>query len=720
MIEVKGIRSAASTTPSADRYELTEGKKLSRVPMAFGLALAGLALYLKSFLPGGSWSAHAAQNPDGQDDAPTEAPAEEPPGAALRARRQDAGSTGDRRAQPEALGDDSSDTGAWKPVITLGAAGLGAGQLSPADLGVLALASATANFNIPVSPGRFPFIDRDGPKPFDVPFFEFPGRGSVRLVAGAPDEDDDATGGGDGTQTGDDTGPADDLDGEADPDRPGDAAQDDDETTGNCDAHGVRNRAPKSTGPVYLADVGAAATLMIALGDLLAQTDDPDGDALEIKNVTASAGQVTAVEGGWLFSAPQEVIGPVTISFEISDGTTVVPQVAHLNVAPVGGDPAPEDSEGDETGTEGPDSEAGAGDISPANTVIQGGADGDHIVGSAGDDVIFGGQGADVIFGGAGADQISGAAGDDLLYGEGGDDVIFGDDGNDQLFGGDGNDILSGGAGDDSCEGGEGDDILTGGAGDNWLSGGAGGDLLIGGDGDDHLAGDEGNDNLFGEDGDDVLFGGAGDDVISDGQGADRVDGGDGDDRVIAAADRADDDYQGGAGNDTLDYSAATKGVIVDLVAAVATGEETGADAFDGFETYVGGSGDDTFIVGTADASFAGGGGNNLFDFSRASATLLPLETVYQILDFKAGDRLKVSQYDFFKDLKDEIEDQFEDYRDRSFGGDCDDDPKISVRHDATDNLQRTLIEIDANRDDYYEMTISLVGNHLLVVVDHG
>lgn len=719
MIDVKGIRSAASTTQPADRYELNEGKKLSRVPTAFGLALAGLALYLKSFLPGGSWSAEATQPQRGQGDTATDAPVEESPVDALRARRQDAGFADDRRAQPDASDDGSSEAVAWKPMITLGSGGGGAGQLAPHDLSMLVLASETANFNIPLSPGRPPFIDREGPELFDVPFFEFPGRGSVRLVAGVPVEDDDATGGFDGTHPGDDSGPVDSQVGEVDADTPDDLAPDDDETTNDCATHAVRNRAPKNTGPVYLADVGAAATLMIALSDFLAQTDDPDGDALQIRNVTASAGQVTAVEGGWSFSAPQEVTGPVTISFEISDGTTVVSQVAELNVVHSGDMAAPEDSERDEAGTAGADILDGAGDFSAAGSVIHGGAADDRIVAGAGDDVIFGGQGADVIHGGAGADQISGGSGNDILYGEDGDDVLFGDDGNDQLFGGAGNDIISGGAGDDMAEGGEGDDILTGGAGDDRLSGGAGSDLLIGGEGDDHLAGDEGNDNLFGEDGDDILFGGAGDDVIADGQGADTVDGGDGDDRVIAAVDCAGDDYRGGAGNDTLDYSATSMGVIVDLVASIATGDEIGTDTISGFETYVGGTGDDRFIAGSTAASFAGGGGKNLFDFSQVGSTLVSLDAAYQILDFKVGDRLKVSQYEFFKDLKDEIEDQFDDYRDRSFGGGFDDDPKIRVRHEATDTLRRTLIEIDADRDDHYEATISLLGDHLLVVVEH-
>lgn len=121
MIDVKGTRSAASTAERADRYELSDGRRVSRVPEALGLALAGLALYLRSFLPGGSWSAHAAEPSRRQSDAPADAPAEEPAFGAPRGRRPEAGSATDRKAQPEASDEGPADAAAWRPMVTLGA-----------------------------------------------------------------------------------------------------------------------------------------------------------------------------------------------------------------------------------------------------------------------------------------------------------------------------------------------------------------------------------------------------------------------------------------------------------------------------------------------------------------------------------------------------------------------------------------------------------------------
>ena len=68
----------------------------------------------------------------------------------------------------------------------------------------------------------------------------------------------------------------------------------------------------------------------------------------------------------------------------------------------------------------------------------------------------------------------------------------------------------------------------------------------------------------------------------------------------MAAADAADDDLNGGAGTDTLDYSAATASVKVDLAGGVATGSSTGVDQIAGFEIVEAGSGDDT-LAGSAE-----------------------------------------------------------------------------------------------------------------------
>ena len=75
--------------------------------------------------------------------------------------------------------------------------------------------------------------------------------------------------------------------------------------------------------------------LAIGLADLLRGAIDPDGDALAVAGVTASSGSLAMVEPGlWEFSAEGE-IGPVTISYRISDGAFEVDQTLHFAVVPV-------------------------------------------------------------------------------------------------------------------------------------------------------------------------------------------------------------------------------------------------------------------------------------------------------------------------------------------------------------------------------------------------
>ena len=102
-----------------------------------------------------------------------------------------------------------------------------------------------------------------------------------------------------------------------------------------------------------------------------------------------------------------------------------------------------------------------------------------------------------------------------------------------------------------------------------------------------------GDDNLAGGDGNDVIIGGAPATTSCSGatattyclteQARTRSMGDAGDDHVVAAADAADDTYDGGAGRDTLDYSAATESVTADLGAGTAEGSETGHDVIAGF-----------------------------------------------------------------------------------------------------------------------------------------
>lgn len=437
------------------------------------------------------------------------------------------------------------------------------------------------------------------------------------------------------------------------------------------------NRAPRVSGPVYLMDVASCAILLIGLLDLLRNAEDPDGDVLSVAGISVSSGTIEQTDGGWLYSSAPQFAGEVTISYRISDGEFAVLQTARFAVLPRGS--------------------------------IAGGAGDDNLLGSMCADDIDGGDGDDNIDARAGDDVVHGGAGNDHIVAGDGDDLIHAGPGDDIVFGGDGNDVIYGGAGDDRLFGDAGDDILYGEDGDDLLSGGDGSDLLFGGDGDDVLLGGDGNDRLFGGDGDDVLHDGDGEDVVV---------GGAGDDHVVVALDGDDDTFVGGDGDDTLDYSAATQDLTIDLVNSVATGAEIGTDTIDGFETVLGGTGNDHFILGHAPATLSGGGGENTFEFTEPAASEPSAEPVrFEITDFRAGDRVRMSKYDLFEKVFDKFEDEFE----RIYGDDVDDDDvRIRYRHEKDDERERTVIEADFNRDDIYETTIALEGRHLLVIIEHA
>jgi len=438
---------------------------------------------------------------------------------------------------------------------------------------------------------------------------------------------------------------------------PGSACDDDDDDDDGQQPAG--NRAPRVAGPVYLMDVTSCAVLLIGLLDLLRNAHDPDGDVLSVAGLSVSSGTLVHADGGWLYSAEPRFTGPVTVSYRITDGEFAVHQTAHFAVlrnAPL-------------TGTDGDDN-------------LLGSMCADDIDGGDGDDNIDARGGDDVIHGGAGNDHIVAGDGDDLVYAGSGDDIVFGGNGNDVIYGGDGNDRLFGEAGDDVIFGEDGDDFIDGGAGN------------------------------------DILYGGAGNDIIHDGAGRDAVFGGAGNDRVVAALDAEDDLYDGGEGWDTLDYSAATQALTIDLVNATATGVEIGTDTITGFETILAGAGDDHIIAGHAPAVLAGGGGDNIFEFTGpAPSADTPEPLRFEILDFKAGDRVRMSKYDLFEKVFDRFEDEFE----KIYGNDVDDDDvRIRYRHEKDDERERTIIEADFNRDDIYETTITLEGRHLLVIVEHA
>jgi Ca2+-binding RTX toxin-like protein len=213
------------------------------------------------------------------------------------------------------------------------------------------------------------------------------------------------------------------------------------------------------------------------------------------------------------------------------------------------------------------------------------------------------------------------------------------------LDGGSGEDELHGGNGNDVLRGNLGRDVLSGDAGNDRLDGGDCDDVLHGGDGDDVLCGDAGDDLLQGNAGNDTVEGGDGNDVMADGAGSDVVHGGAGDDHLNAAMDAASDYYAGDAGEDTLDYSAAVASVEIDMGAGTAHGSEIGDDVFTGFESIVGGHGDDHLRSGSGSSTMTGGAGSDIFEFETPDQSRL-VDLVRKITDFTVGDRLLVAQYE--------------------------------------------------------------------------
>jgi Ca2+-binding RTX toxin-like protein len=381
------------------------------------------------------------------------------------------------------------------------------------------------------------------------------------------------------------------------------------------------------------------------------------------------------------------------------------------------------------------------------NDTIDGQAGNDTLDGGAGNDSIFGGEGADFVYGQAGNNSIWGGSGADYLYGQ--SSANYNDTGNNYVDGGLDNDQIWGGHGNDTLLGGDGADVIYGGgiagvqggnpsfyyynlewatSGSNMIDGGAGSDTLNGGDGADLILGGADNDligarintstwgTLFLEAGNDTLIGGTGLDTILGGQGDDLIYGGD-DNDVLGdnTYEWGNDTFVGGAGDDiiyggdylsatwspygasvirsdvvggvdTLDYSASTYSVQVNLddeahtIAGVALAINRAKDGLgytdaiygienafggtsndillgsavanylkgnegndtlwgaEGIDTLEGGTGDDVFYLDKADASVLGGDGTDtlytryvntdLTDTTNFSVVLKDLEVV--------------------------------------------------------------------------------------------
>lgn len=290
---------------------------------------------------------------------------------------------------------------------------------------------------------------------------------------------------------------------------------------------------------------------------------------------------------------------------------------------------------------------------------LNGAAGNDLLIGGSGNDLLLGGGDNDWLNGGDGYDTLTGGTGDDAYAfsdtsvnqidtvneqnAEGTDTLTFstvteavtvdltsdttlattshrivqvgsaGQSANfENVFGGSANDFIIGNAVNNLLLGNGGNDTLKGGDGNDYLDGGQGADLLMGGNNDDFLIGGIGDDYLMGEGGNDLLDGADGYNAFA---------GGVGDDRYIfrdATVNQVETIIEQSAeGTDTLDFSALTNSVTVDLTSDTLTAfsdhriVQAGVGQSANFENVLGGSGHDQITGNAANNLLSGNGGND-------------------------------------------------------------------------------------------------------------
>ncbi|HEX2039590.1 MAG TPA: fibronectin type III domain-containing protein [Acidimicrobiales bacterium] len=223
--------------------------------------------------------------------------------------------------------------------------------------------------------------------------------------------------------------------------------------------------------------------------------------------------------------------------------------------------------------------------------------------------------------GGAGTDTLT-ASTFDNLRGSPLNDTLTGDGNDNVLSGGLGNDTLRGGAGRDTLNGDDGNDNVSGEAGDDIQNGGAGSDALdftgrsamtvdfssspqpttTG----DH---DPSNDNLGISDtftGIELVIGSGNNDTFKSGSTSDGIDGG-GNGAVPPG--------------DVLDYSGVFSSVTVDM--STGTASNHGNDTFTNVEKVIGSGANDRFISGNGNEILDGGGGtSDTIEYSAATTSV--------------------------------------------------------------------------------------------------
>lgn len=228
---------------------------------------------------------------------------------------------------------------------------------------------------------------------------------------------------------------------------------------------------------------------------------------------------------------------------------------------------------------------------------------------------------------------VAGTANDDVLVGTSGADTVLGLAGDDNILSGDGADVVRAGDGNDFIDAGAGRDLVFGGAGNDDILAGAGADMIYGDAGADRILAGDGNDLVTAGSGDDQVIGGAGDDLFV-------AEAGDGNDVYWG------DEAGGGSGIDTLDLSAITANIAVNLGTGLggrgsASSAQSGSDALWGVENVVTGSGNDDITASDAVNVMDGGAGADTYRFGSAAAA-----NGDTIASFQPGDTIDLSAID--------------------------------------------------------------------------
>jgi Ca2+-binding RTX toxin-like protein len=257
-----------------------------------------------------------------------------------------------------------------------------------------------------------------------------------------------------------------------------------------------------------------------------------------------------------------------------------------------------------------------------ANDGGSGGAEGDNVRTDVED--LRGGSNDDTLTGSTGDNQIQGAEGNDTLNGIGGDDELSGD----FQFSSAGDDTLNGGDGDDRLFGAAGADDMTGGSGFDYAdysrSGFGTRTLTIDNVANDGAAGENDNvrvgvEGVIGGTGPDTITGDSGNNTLQGGLGADALHGAGGNDLLIgdACCSTAADDFDGGAGEDTVSYrDHSFFGVTVDIDGVADDGAFGGAEG-DNVESNV-----EDLIGGDTGDALTGNNANNTIDGRNGNDTL--------------------------------------------------------------------------------------------------